>query len=85
MEEVKYNLLNLHKEVPPELSRPVGTGKDGTKKLISKTPTEWLLEHMLSLQSTYIHLCPNRLRLAEVQYALPCPSAMDGPREVLQQ
>jgi hypothetical protein len=41
----KYNLLNLQKEVPPELSRPVGTGKYGTKKLISKTPTEWLLEH----------------------------------------
>ena len=68
----KYNLLNLQKEVPPELFRPVGTGKDGTKKLISKTPTEWLLEEMLSLQSTYIHLCPNLLQLAEVSYALPC-------------
>ena len=71
----KYNLLNLQKEVPPELSRPVGTGKDGTKKLISKTPTEWLLEHMLSLQSTYIHLCPNLLQLAEVCFTLPVSNA----------
>ena len=71
----KYNLLNLQKEVPPELSRPVGTGKDGTKKLISKTPTEWLLEHMLSLQSTYIHLCPNLLQLAEVCLTLPVSNA----------
>ncbi len=71
----KYNLLNLQKEVPPELCRPVRTGKHGTKKLISKTPTEWLLEHMLSLQSTYIHLCHSLLQLAEVCLTLPVSNA----------
>ena len=80
----KYNLLILQKEVPPELSRPVGTGKDGTKKLIPKTPTEWLLEHMLSLESTYTYIFVLIFYIWQ-RYALPCLPATHGLREVLQQ
>ena len=32
----KYNLLILQKEVPPELSKPVGTGKDEPKSLFPR-------------------------------------------------
>ena len=36
------------------------------KELTSQTPTDWLLHHMLSNQSTYSHFVPELLCLAEV-------------------
>ena len=60
----KYNLLGLQSQLPQEIARP-------NKTLCkSKTPTEWLLEHMLSKQSTYQHLCPCLLELAEICLSL---------------
>ena len=49
----KYNLLQLQKEVPQEIARP----KAG-RNLAHRTPTEWTLEHLLRMSSTYKHLCP---------------------------
>jgi len=40
------------------------------KELTSQTPTDWLLHHMLSNQSTYSHFVPELLRLAEVCMSL---------------
>ena len=40
----KYNLLNLQKELPQEIARP---------KAGHKTPTEWTLEHLMRMSSTY--------------------------------
>ena len=67
----KYNLLSLRSQLPPEIARP-NTSKTTCK---SKTPTEWLLEHMLGMQSTYQHLCPCVLELAEVCLSLPVSNA----------
>ena len=67
----KYNLLGLRSQLPPEIAHP-----NGSKTLCkSKTPSEWLLEHMLSMQSTYQHLCPCLLELAEVCLSLPVSNA----------
>ena len=51
----KYNLLSPRSQLPPEIARP-------STLCERKTPTEWLLEHMLSMQSTYRHLCPCLLK-----------------------
>ena len=61
----KYNLVGLRSQLPPEIARPNA----------SKTPSEWLLEHMLSMQSTYQHLWPCLLELAEVCLSLPVNTA----------
>ena len=61
----KYNLPGLQSQLPEEIARP--------KKMFckSKTPTEWLLEHMLSMKSTSQHLCPCLLELGEMCLSLP--------------
>ena len=64
----KYNLLSLRSQLPPEIARPSTLCK-------RKTPTEWLLEHMLSMQSTYRNLCPCLLELAEVCLSMPVSNA----------
>ena len=64
----KYNLLSLRSQLPPEIARLSTLCK-------RKTPTEWLLEHMLSMQSTYRHLCPCLLELAEVCLSMPVSNA----------
>ena len=50
----KYNLLGLQSQLPPEIARP-NVAKTPCK---CKTPTKWLLKHILSMQLTYQHLCP---------------------------
>lgn len=66
----KYNLLNLQKELPQEIARP----KAGTN-LVHRTPTEWTLEHPIRMSSTYQHLRPCLLELAEVCLSLPVSNA----------
>ena len=43
--------------------------------MMTKSPTEWLLERMLSLWSTYQHFFPGMLRIAEVSLSLPVSNA----------
>lgn len=61
----KYNLLNLQKEVPQEIARP-----KADRNLGHKTPTEWTLEHLMRISSTYQHLFPCLLEVAEVCLSL---------------
>ena len=67
----KYNLLGLYSQLSPEIAWP-NIAKTPCK---CKTPTEWLLEHMLNMQLTYQHLCPCLLELAEVCLSLPVSNA----------
>ena len=61
----KYNLLGLQSQLHEEIVFP-------NKMLCkSKTPTEWLLEHMLRMKLTYQILCPCLLELGEICLSLP--------------
>ena len=65
----KYNLLGLQSQLPEQIACP-------NKMLCKcKTPTEWLLEHMLSMKSTYQILCPCLLELGEICLSLPVSNA----------
>jgi len=66
----KYSILKLKSEMPADVVKP-----PKNKELTSQTPTEWLLHHMLSNQSTYSHFVPELLRLAEVCMSLPVSNA----------
>ena len=57
----KYSILKLKSEIPADVIKP-----PKNKELTSQTPTDWLLHHMLSNQSTYSHFVPELLCLAEV-------------------
>ena len=57
-------------ELPADVVKPAKN-----KELTSQTPTDWLLHHMLSNQSTYSHFVPELLRLAEVCMSLPVSNA----------
>ena len=48
------------------------------KELTFQIPTDWLLHHMLSNQSTYSHFVPERLCLAEVCMSLPRKQHLTG-------
>lgn len=64
----KYNLLELKKQIPTEVTK--------TKTLCkSKTPTEWILEFMMRMKSTYQHFCPSLLHLAEICLSMPVSNA----------
>ena len=55
---------------------PANVGKPPkNKELTSQTPTDWLLHHMLSNQSTYSHFPAELLCLAEVCMSLPVSNA----------
>ena len=62
----KYSILKLKSEMPADVVKPLKN-----KELTSQTPTDWLLHHMLSNQSTYSHFVPELLCLAEVCMSLP--------------
>jgi hypothetical protein len=49
-ENLSITFLICRRKFLQSFSGLVGTGKHGTNKFISRTPTEWLLEHMLSFQ-----------------------------------
>ena len=62
----KYSILKLKSEIPADVVKP-----PKNKELTSQTPTDWLLRHMLSNQSTYSHFVPVIFCLAEVCMSLP--------------
>lgn len=65
----KYNLLELKKQIPPaEITQRKTLCK-------SKTPTEWTLEYMMKMKTTYQHLCPSLLKLAEICLSMPVSNA----------
>ncbi|XP_048580041.1 zinc finger protein 862-like [Nematostella vectensis] len=67
--KIKYNILSLKSEVPQDVRRP-------SKKLTNrKTPTEWLLEHMMAMKATYQHMCPCLLQIVEICLSLPVSNA----------
>ena len=66
----KYSILKLKSEMPADVVKP-----PKNKELTSQTPTDWLLHHMLSNQSTYSHFVPELLCLAEVCMSLPVSNA----------
>ena len=66
----KYSILKLKSEMPADVVKP-----PRNKELTSQTPTDWLLHHMLSSQSTYSHFVPELLCLAEVCMSLPVSNA----------
>ena len=47
-QKLKYNFLQMREDIPPEIAKP-------TNNMMTKSPTEWLLERMLSMRSTYQH------------------------------
>ena len=62
----KYSILQLKSEMPADASKP-----PKNNELTSQTPTDWLLHHMLSNQSTYSHLCQSFFVL--LKCACLCP------------
>lgn len=67
-QKLKYNFLQMREDIPPEIAKP-------TNNMMTKSPTEWLLERMLSMRSTYQHFFPEMLRIAEVCLSLPVSNA----------
>ena len=65
-----YSILKLKSEMPADVVKP-----PKNKELTSQTPTDWVLHHMLSNQSTYSHFVPELLCLAEVCMSLPVSNA----------
>ena len=45
------------------------------KALVTKSPTEWTLEKMLSMHATFQHFVPGLLCLAELCLSLPVSNA----------
>jgi len=63
-QKLKYNFL----DILPKIAKP-------TNNMTTKSPTEWLLEQMLSMWSTYQHFFPGMLHIAEVCLSLPVSNA----------
>ncbi|CAH3020956.1 unnamed protein product, partial [Porites evermanni] len=75
----KYSILKLNSEMPANVGKP-----PKNKELTSQTPTDWLLHHMLSNQSTYSHIAPELLCLAKVCIATSsnCPTTSNAAVQV---
>ena len=67
-QKLKYNFLQMREDIPPEIAKP-------TNNMLTKSSTEWLLKRMLSTHSTYQHLFPEMLCIAEVCLSLPVSNA----------
>lgn len=67
-QKLKYNFLQMREDIPPEIAKP-------TNNMLTKSSTEWLLERMLSMRSTYQHFFPEMLCIAEVCLSLPVSNA----------
>ena len=67
----KYNLLEMKEHIPSEVKHP-----SAKHNLTSQTPTEWLLEKLISMRATMQHLAPNLLQLAEICLSLPVSNAL---------
>ena len=48
-QKLKYNFLQLKEDIPSEILKPK------KQNLMTKSPTEWVLERILSQPSTYQH------------------------------
>lgn len=58
----------LKKNIKTDLARAIAVP---TNNMTTKSPTEWLVERMLSMRSTYQHFFPGMLCVAEVYLSLP--------------
>ena len=58
----------LKKNIKTDLARAIAMP---TNNMMTKSPTEWLVERMLSMRSTYQHFFPGMLCVAEVCLSLP--------------
>lgn len=58
----------MREDISSEIAKP-------TNNMLTKSPTEWLLEWMLSMRSTCQHFFPEMLRIAEVCLSLPVSNA----------
>lgn len=58
----------LKKNIKTDLARAIAVP---TNNMTTKSPTEWLVERMLSMRSTYQHFFPGMLCIAEVCLSLP--------------
>ena len=67
-QKLKYNFLQLQ-DVPSEILKPKKYNQ------MTKSPTEWVLEQILSMRSTYQHFFPGILQIAEVCLSLPVSNA----------
>lgn len=63
-QRLKYNFLQLKGDIPSEILKPK------KQNLMTKSPTEWVLERILSQRSTYQHFFPGMLHIAEVCLSL---------------
>ena len=66
----KYNLLQLKSDIPLHVLKP-----PQKKNLTSPTPTEWLLQHLLSMRHSYQAFFPHLLEIAEICLSLPVSNA----------
>ena len=69
-QKFKYNLLQMKEQIPSEVLNP-----QPKKALVTRSPTEWTLEKMLSMRATYQHFVPGLLYLAELCLSLPVSNA----------
>ena len=69
-QKFKYNLLQMKDQIPSEVLHPLHK-----KELVTKSPTEWTLEKMLSMRATFQHFVPGLLYLAELCLSLPVSNA----------
>ena len=69
-QKFKYNLLQMKDQIPSEVLNP-----PHKKELVTKSPTEWTLEKMLSMRTTFQHFVPGLLYLAELCTSLPVSNA----------
>jgi len=69
-QKFKYNLLQMKEQIPSEVLYP-----QPKKALVTRSPTEWSIEKMLSMRATYQHFVPGLLYLAELCLSLPVSNA----------
>ena len=69
-QKFKYNLLQMKDQIPSEMLHP-----PHKKELVTKSPTEWTLEKMLSMRVTFQHFVPGLLYLAKLCLSLPVSNA----------
>lgn len=69
-QKLKYNLLQMKEQIPSEVLNP-----PPKKELVSKSPTEWALQNILSMHATYQHFVQGLLYLAELCLSLPVSNA----------